>query len=178
MKLVKREKMMILLGGGLTVLYLVLQFVVFPFVDQIEGMRSGIAAKEAALHEMDRLIGEYRSLRRGADAIGQKLHQRKTGFTLFSFLEEAAGLAGVKGNIKYMKPSETQGAGEYLESQVEMKLDGITLTQLVDFLRRVESPENVVTVRRISVQEANAASGYLDVTLQVLTFLQAGGGAA
>lgn len=119
---------------------------------------------------MGHLVGEYRSLRKGADAIGQRLNRRKQGFTLFSFLEEAAGLTGVKGNIKYMKPSESRGSGEYPESQVEMKLDGITLKQLVDFLRRVESPENVVTVRRITVQEAKVTSGYLDVTLQVLTF--------
>jgi hypothetical protein len=53
---------------------------------------------------------------------------------------------------------------------VEMKLEGITLNQLVGYLYRIESAENIVSIKRISIQENKKESGYLDTILQVLTF--------
>ena len=69
-----------------------------------------------------------------------------------------------------MKPSDSQGTGPYKESMVEMKLEGITLNQLVGYLYRIESPENIISIKRISITENKKESGYLDTILQVLTF--------
>ena len=52
---------------------------------------------------------------------------------------------------------------------VEMKLEGITLQQLVDYLFLVQSPENAVTVKRLSITESKEAAGYLNAILQMLT---------
>ena len=69
-----------------------------------------------------------------------------------------------------MKPSNPQGTGPYKESMIEMKLEGITLNQLVGYLYRIESPENIIGIKRISIKENKKESGYLDAILQVLTF--------
>ena len=89
---------------------------------------------------------------------------------LFSFLEKSAGDAELKGHIKYMKPSTAQSAGPYRESKVEMKLEQVTLKQLVDYLYRIESPEKLISIKRISIKENKGESGYIDAVLQVLTF--------
>ncbi|RLB28591.1 MAG: hypothetical protein DRG66_03385, partial [Deltaproteobacteria bacterium] len=98
------------------------------------------------------------------------LAKRKKGFTLFSFLEGTAGDAGVKAYIKYMKPSISTGPGPYQESLVEMELEEITLNQLIGYLYRIESPDNVVSIKRISIKENKKKPGYIDAILQVLTF--------
>ncbi|MDH3394482.1 MAG: hypothetical protein OEL66_10785 [Desulfobulbaceae bacterium] len=170
MKLAKREKVLVGVAGGLAVLFVILQLLVFPFLDKMDGLRSGVDAKETALHEMQLLREEYLSSRQGYQSVGQFLAQRKKGFTLFPFLEEAASVSAIKGNIKYMKPSESTGEGDRRESQVEMKLEKVSLQQLVDFLGRIESPENVVSVRRITIQESKSLANALDVILQVVTF--------
>jgi hypothetical protein len=51
-----------------------------------------------------------------------------------------------------------------------MKLEQITLKQLVDYLYRIESPEQLISIKRISIKENKGESGYLDAVLQVLTF--------
>jgi len=89
----------------------------------------------------------------------------------FSFLEQAAGKARVKGHIKYMKPSASRSNGRFKESMVEMKLDKISLKQLVDYLYLIESPENVVSIKRISIKDSKSAPGYLDSVMQVLTIV-------
>ena len=53
---------------------------------------------------------------------------------------------------------------------VEMKLEAITLPQLVGYLYRIESPDDVVNIKRISISENKKEQGYLDAILQVITF--------
>ena len=96
--------------------------------------------------------------------------ERSPGFTLFTFLDKQVTEAQVKKQIKYMKPSTEEGDDNLNESMVEMKLQRITLNALVSFIMLVESEENVVSIRRISVQESGNEQGYLDVILQIITF--------
>jgi general secretion pathway protein M len=170
MKLGKREKYLVWLGAGSIAVFFLFQFIIFPFFDDRDRTRRGVRAKEEGLKEIMMLSAEYQALKKGSQGIQNILAGRKSNFTLFSFLESAAGDAEVKAHIKYMKPSDSQDAGPYKESMVEMKLEGITLKQLVGYLYRIESPENAIRVKRVSVKESKGAAGYMDAILQVLTF--------
>lgn len=170
MKLAKREKYLIFAAAGCVVVFLVLQFLIFPFFESKRRIAGGLKAKETGLDEIIKLSAEYQTYQRSSQGIEQALAKRKRGFTLFAFLEEAAGKAEVKANIKYMKPSGSSGTGPYKESTVEMKLEAITLEQLIGYLYRIESPDNLVNVKRISINENKKEAGYLDAVMQVLTF--------
>ena len=172
MTLARREKYLITLTACSIAILFLFQCLIFPFFEKRERIQRGIRAKEGALGEIVMLGAEYRAYKRGFRGAQKLLAKRKKGFALFSFLERAAGKADVKDNIKYMKPSTSQGTGPYKESMVEIKLEGITLKQLVRFLYRVESPEDVTGIRRISIKENKGESGYLDAIIQVLTFQQ------
>ncbi|MBW1779159.1 MAG: hypothetical protein JRL30_00275 [Deltaproteobacteria bacterium] len=169
MKVGKREKISVILAVCCLAVFVLVQFIIFPFFDKRDAIKRGIAAKRIGLKEMIALRAEYESYRKGAAGIQDYLMRRKKGFTLFSFLEKAAGRAKVKDHIKYMKPSGSRGNGRFKESMVEMKLDGINLKQLVDYLYLIESPENVVSIKRISIRDSKGAPGYLDAVMQVLT---------
>jgi general secretion pathway protein M len=173
MKLAKRERYFMWAGAGCLVLFLTVQFVVFPFFDKKERLENQLKTKQKDLDEIVRLRAEYATYEKGSQGIQRALSSRKKGFTLFSFLEEAAGAAEVKEHIKYMKPSSTSSTGPYKESTVEMKLEGITLEQLVKYLHRIESPEDLVNIKRITISRNKKEEGYLDAILQVLTFQQA-----
>jgi hypothetical protein len=41
----------------------------------------------------------------------------------------------------------------------------------VDYLYLIESPENVVSIKRISIRDSQGATGYLDAVMQVLTIV-------
>ena len=93
--------------------------------------------------------------------------------TLGQTLDDAAGEAQVKTYIKYMKPSTPVSTGPFKESMVEMKLEALTLQQLVGYLYLIESPGDLVSIKRLSVNENKKEEGYLDAIVQVLTFQQA-----
>lgn len=170
MKLARREKYFISAAAIFIGIFCLLQFLIFPFFEARNRLQRGVSAKEDGLKEIVRLSSEYNRYRRSSQGIKRIIAQRRKGFTLFSFLENRAGDAGIKTYIKYMKPSISTGAGPYKESQIEMKLEEITLRQLVDYLYRIESPDNVVSIKRISIKENKKKSGRLDAILQILTF--------
>jgi len=170
MKFARREKYFISAAAILIAIFFLFQFLIFPFFEARRRVQRGVSTKEDGLKEILRLSSEYNRYRRSSQGIKQFIAKRSKGFTLFSFLESKAGDAGVKTYIKYMKPSISTGTGPYKESLVEMKLEEITLNQLIGYLYRIESPDYVVSIKRISVKENRKKSGYLDAILQVLTF--------
>jgi len=59
---------------------------------------------------------------------------------------------------------------------VDMKLQEISTENLVAFLQRLESEENVIYVNRLSIKEHGKEAGYLNVVIQVITFRLKEGG--
>jgi general secretion pathway protein M len=169
MRLEKREKVFVSLGVGFVMIFLLAHFIVFPFFDRRETLKRGIAAKRSGLKEISALSAQYATYTQEAKGLERHLGRRKKGFTLFSFLEQAAGRAGVKDHIKYMKPSDAQASGRLKESMVEMRLDRINLRQLVDYLYLIESPEYLVSIKRASIRESQGDPAYLDAVMQVVT---------
>ena len=172
MQLAKREKYLVILAVIVIVFGGVVQFVVTPFLEKKELYDKNVTTKQNNLQEMVALRAEYLLLEQDSDILTQRLARRPKNFTLFSFLEKAAGNAGVKENIKSMKPSASAGKGPFKESLVEMKLERITLGQMVDYLKLIESPEYLVNIKRLSIQSNKKETQFLDVVLQVLTFTE------
>jgi len=166
----KREKM-VLLGGGIFLLcFFALQLVILPLWEIRSSLQTSIERKGRELEKISRLKNEYQQLKLQEGGIEARIADRSSGFTLFTFLDKQATKAQVKKQIKYMKPSTEEGDGNLQESMVEMKLQKIALKSLVSYLKLVESEENVVSIRRISIQQSGNEQGYLDVILQITTF--------
>ena len=69
-----------------------------------------------------------------------------------------------------MKPSDSKGPGDYRESTVEIKLESITIDQLTDYLYRIEAPEELIFIKRISISDNKREEGYLDSIISVFTY--------
>ena len=168
-KISPRDRRVLFIGGAFVLLFLVMQMVVLPLIDERKRLQKGIAAREKGLIEMKELQDRYRDLHSKANTLSDQLGSRDSNFSLFSFLEQNAAKAKVKKNIAYMKPSEVADDGPFKEIFVEMKIQTVTLRQLVDFLKLVESSENIVALKRISIQENKKEKQTLDVILQVVS---------
>jgi len=165
-----REKR-VLFGGTLFVLcFFVVQLIIIPFWNARTNLEVSIERKSAELIKIKQLQEEHQRLKVQEGGIRAKIMERPRGFTLFTFLDKQVTKAQVKKQIKYMKPSTMEGDDNLNESTVEMKLQRTTLKELVSFILLVESEENVVSIRRISIQESGGEQGYLDVILQIRTF--------
>jgi general secretion pathway protein M len=149
---------------------LLAQLIVVPYFEARQKVRSAIVASEKALHELTALGAEYGVMRQRSEEIRRASERRPPGFTLFSYLEKQAGDSAVKTNIRSLTPLMLAPTGAYEETAVEMKLDKLTMKQLTDFLYRVESPEEMIRVKRISVVKMKESPEYLSALIQVFTY--------
>jgi len=171
MKLSKREKYSIYMAVGFICLFIILQLILFPLMDKRSRIQRTLQVKTKILEEMLLLKSEYDIIREKADLLGTRLAGRKKGFTLFSFLDRLAGEAGIKDRIAYMKPStSTATSGRYKTSSVEMKLESISLGELVTYLYKTEMSKNLVNIKRISISKTGKEGEFLNAILHVETF--------
>ncbi len=169
-KLDKREKKALTAGVLFLVCFALFHFALSPLLQARQQTAKVLIKKEEELKQIRLLQEEYRKLQHQAVDIQGRLQQRNPAFTLFSFVEERAAKAQVKEKINSMTPSTAEGEGLFQESRVDLKLEQISLTQLVEFLQQVESQENVVMIKRISIQENSKEEGVLDAVMQIITF--------
>jgi len=167
----RRERLALLVAGGVIAAFLLVQLIVIPAVEKHRLMNRQLEAQSRALQEMLGLQAEYLQLKSRTQRAQAELSNRRPGFTLFSFLDSLAGQTGLKDRIAYMKPSTNVQEGlPYKISVVETKLQGITMKQLTGFLYRVETSENSVRIRRLSISKEGNQQGTIDAVLLVETY--------
>ena len=166
----KRERYAIMLAVGVIGIFLIISFIVEPFLSKTDQLKKNLHDKAVMLEQMRQLQSEYGTLTQKAKVSEALFSRRQKRFKLFSFLDQLAGEAGIKDHISYMKPStKVQKNSPYKISRVEMKLDAITLKQLTTYLYGVETSKNMVDIKRISISKKDKKQGLLTAVLQVET---------
>lgn len=170
-----RQRILLFCAVIFLLLFLAFQLAVSPFLDARQRLRNTVHKKQEDLQQIQKLRQEYLLVKKQEGGIKDRLAKRPPGFALFSFVDQQAEQAQVKGKVLSMKPSLLEGDGPFRESLVELKLQEVTLEELVGFLKLLESRDNVVSLRRISIQESGKEQGHLDVLMQIVTFVEASG---
>ena len=169
-QLTKSQKLIVVAGLVFAAMALLIQFAAFPYFEARQKVSAAIAGSEKALRDLATLGAEYGVLRRRSEEIRRVIERRPPGFALFSYLEKRAGDARFNSNIKSIIPLKSAPAEACEETAVEMRLDKLTTKQLTDFLYLVESREELVRIRKMSVVKMKESPEYLSVLLQVFTY--------
>jgi hypothetical protein len=169
-QLTKSQKLTVTTGLIFAGALLVIQFVLIPYGENRQNVRTAILANEKTLREVGVLGAEYGGLRQRSEEIKRVIERRPPGFVLLTYLEKRAGDAAVKGNIRSMNQLKGIPAETYEETAVEMKLDKLTMKQLTDFLYLAESPEEMIRIRRISIARMKERPEYLSALIQISTY--------
>lgn len=168
-RLTRRERVFILGGTMFVLMFLVYQFGIEPFFQKKERLEQALARQRAALVEMQLLQRQYQELKADRGDILERVKRRNPDFNLFTFVEKRATAVRVKDRLTSMKPGTTSWQNGLRQSEVEVKVEAIVLSQLIDFLIEIESIENAAFVRRIVVQKSRQESGLLDALIAVVT---------
>jgi general secretion pathway protein M len=169
-KLNTREKISVGAAVAAIVVFLFCQFLVFPLLDKNKQLTERITMREQQLVKIKELQYTYRETSANSEQTQQLLKTRRQGFTLFSFLETLAGRTGVKSNIAYMKPTTTtQKDSPYRLSMVEMKLQEVTMSQLLAYLHGIETARDMIVIKRLSISKSEQKAGMINTIFQVET---------
>jgi len=139
-------------------------------MDKNDRLTRTLATRQQELVQIRTLQAQYRQTTDKAQQAQRYMKIRKRGFTLFSFLETLAGQTGVKVHIAYMRPTTTpQKDSSYRHSMVEMKLQGITMSQLLPYLHGIETSREVMAIKRLSIAKSEQQDKLINAVFQVET---------
>jgi len=169
-RLSKRERFLLAAGVLFVIGFVFHQLIADPFLIKKQRLERSLQTKAANVLEMKLLQKEYQQISENKRDIMGRLQSRSPEFSLFTFVEQQIDTVRMKERVTSIKPGVSDYQEGVRQALIDLKIEGIVLAQLVDFLASIESFDKVVFVERIVVQNNSREDGLLDVMLSVLTF--------
>ncbi len=135
MKLEGRDKKVLIIGGIAAAAILLYALVLSPLYSDLSRKRDMIPKKEKDLAEMRVLKDQYLDMQRQLQQV-QAAAQRRG--PLLTEIENITKRTNLSGKIVSLKPQAGIQAGDFKESIVEVKLENITLYDVVNFVNQLE----------------------------------------
>lgn len=138
----------------------------------LEKHKEMLASREQALKEFKSLCIEYAKMREIENSLNRVIEKRPHDFSLSNFAMSKASELGIKGNVKSIAQEKPVEVGNREGQRVRLQLERVTLGQLVDFMNKIEQPEEYIRVIEASVRPNRDRVGYLDAELLLSTLVK------
>lgn len=165
-----RERIIVAAGGALAAAALVFLLIVDPLMATIDKLdrqarRKAKDSQELALVAQDYLLKQARMAKLEA-----RMPSPSAQFSLLAFMEEATTTAQIRDRIAGMQPQAPIVVQGYQETAVDLRLDGVTLPQLLALLATIEQAPYEVQVRHLQMKPKYDNPINLDATLKIVTY--------
>jgi type II secretory pathway component PulM len=144
----------------------------FAFVNPVLAASSRaqerVEAAERELTAMIRLRQEYESVSARLTGVERRIRENRDKRNTLTLLETLASTSAVK--IESMEERTSPDHELYRETQVEVELKNVTLTQAVSFLHSIEASARQFSVKGLRVKTRPDQTDLLDVRFTVSSF--------
>ena len=169
-----RERLFVIGAGAVLALFLIFKLTIDPMLKRSADLDRQIATARRQLDEVRTLQQAYQRQKSVVDSINSQL-KNQPNFAIFSRLEELAGQTGIRSKIVHMKPTVSTPNEVYNEESVEVKVEGVTLEQLVQYLHQVENSPQLLKIKRLEMKPRFDNRQILTATFRVSAFTLKGG---
>jgi hypothetical protein len=166
-RLTRREKILAvalaIFAGG----WALFAIAVRPAIERTKTLRRVTSEKQDELEKLRTRSNEYISLQNNLDKIRTRIASQEKGFELLPFLESLVRKQGLAEKVATMKQQVLKVGSGHLETIVEIRLENLTLKQLVDFLRNVESSNVLVRTKSLYIKKNLTNTELLDSVVEI-----------
>ena len=131
--------------------------------DRIGRLKKQLAAREAEVAEMLVLKQRYQQANAVAGKLANRLEATRADDSPARIIDEI----GIKGKGSQIKPLKGEDRGGYLEDAAEVKIDGLTLNEVVNLLFRLEKGTRPVVIKKALLKSRYDDPARLDLTLTI-----------
>lgn len=164
-RLSRREQILVATLAGLAAVAGLYLFVIEPIVDWRARMQQRIETLSRDLPSLEALAGKVRRLEAELGAVADVQASTGTDFSLFAFIDKAAAASIARDAIAAMNPSRRPMRDGFEENSVELRLNSVSLVELVGLLRRIEDAEQPVYVKRLEIKRRYDDATRFDATI-------------
>lgn len=174
MNLTQREKQFIAAGAILFGLIVIFQVFARPAISRVGTLKRVVSDKQQLLGKLRAKSEQYKTISRELERIRLEMGRQPEERKILSFVERIQKDSGLMQKVVYMKPTTMIVNDVYEQITIEMKLQSITLEQLIQFLSKIESSELVIGIRTLDLKRSLRDSGLLDTTVQLVSISSIG----
>lgn len=169
MQLQGRDQKLAVVGGVLLVAWLGWWLWVGPAMEASGMAQARIGRQEKQFGQLLALRARWDSLQARRAALDARITGRGKEFNLTAIMQTAADQAGVASNVKASAPSAPAPLGRYRRQAMEVKLEELTLDNVLAYLYEVDDPKDMVCIDRLEVTPRADNPYYIDLSLTVST---------
>jgi hypothetical protein len=167
-RLSNRERTLVSLASAALVVILIYTMIWQPIEDDRVQLARRIQTKKTELSEIQRMRDTYLDLQNQYDLRQRIIEKADPKFSLFPHIESTVSqVLGGREKIASMNPQNKDLSGAYREESVELKLNGVTLQQLVDLMFHIEKGGQPLRLTRLQLKKRPREQGTFDVTATV-----------
>ncbi len=166
----QRERTIVLVGGVVVGLSLLFVIVVDPLLAKLDRLERQAVRKQKDIKELVLLGQEYATMRERLTRTESRMPAPDSQFSLLTFMEEAATTARVRERIAGMQPQVQTLAQGYLETAVDLRLEGVQLPELLALLVAIDQAPYDLQVRHLQIRPKFDNPVNLDATVRVLSY--------
>lgn len=165
-RLNSREKVMV--SAALVLILLVIGWLALinPYVETMNTLDRRIAAHRRNLQRAEVMRGEILQLRQLLSTVNT---QGRSNRPLFAQVESLTEQTGVREQLLSMRPQPATTQGDYRQQLVEIRLEKLSLGQLVKLLYAVEYRSGGVQVKSLRIKPRFDDRASLDVNLVLMS---------
>ena len=170
MRLSTREYIFLTIGGFVLLAVVASEMIVAPNWNRYSFLKKKIWQSENDLGKMKVLLRRFQKNKILLENIEKRLVREDEDFSLFSFLERAAGHAEIRDRLASMSPTQKDNLGLYRRYEMSIRFDELTMKELVRFLEYLERAPKLIRVDRLRVDRSTRKPGYVKVFAKIITF--------
>ena len=171
-EMTRRERMFLIWGGGLALLILVYGLVAGAdrYSSRLRDLDRLAQKKQQDLQALLGLTQNYEGLKRDVGQLEGKIDRDQGTFSLLAFLETTAAATDLRSKIASIKPQPLATVDIYRETSVEVRIENVTLEQVVRFLSALEAAPHFIKVKNVHLRTRFADARFMDATLLIASF--------
>lgn len=173
-KLEPRERLLVQIAGALVALFILFNLVYLPIQDALGGLGDRIQERQHDAVEVARMMRSYGRLRIDLATMRTRTVAASGDFSLFSVVEQALTRAPGKDKIGSITPAEKTIPGGMKQYTVELKLNALSLPQIVDTLYGLSALSVPVTVSTLHVARRSQDPHTFDVEMTCVALGRSG----
>lgn len=166
----QRERIIVAAGVAVVAATLAFLLIIDPLMATIDKLDRQTRRKAKDSQELALVAQEYVVKQARIAKLEQRMPNPPAQFSLLAFMEEATTTAQIRDRIAGLQPQAPIVVQGYQETAVDLRLDGVSLPQILALLVAIEQAPYDVQVHHLQLKPKYDNPINLDATLRIVTY--------
>lgn len=162
----QREKVFLTAGGIALALILLYLLVLMPYREALNRLDKQLATHSQQLEEVKTLRSQYLDMQKQIHQADSRL-KNSQDFSALTFIENLVERTSGRDNLLSMRPQSPVTQNEFVIDAVEVKLEKLSLRQVLELLWGVEKAATPMQVRNLYLKQRFDDHSLLDATMTI-----------